>query len=244
MNAHVISGLLLLATGTLASAATYSFGTSAEYDANFREVQLGGSIGHNAAGYVSNTGLNQTVVVAYDTDAAGPGTTLYPITLGTTLNVSADVRMNNPGSFAFYFSAVGGGSTYLTLLNPTSGNDQVRILNGGNMPTGTIGTPDVNDSTTNPMNLNEFTNISASLQVLSANSLRISMTVGTQTFSHDYTGITLPSSVEIAVRSFNPNTAGSSIDIDNFVVTDPIPEPSAIGLAGLGLLGLAARRRR
>jgi MYXO-CTERM domain-containing protein len=247
MKPYVISGLLLLTAGSLAHAATYSFGTSAEYDANFREVLNGGAIAHNPSGYLSNTGVNQTVVVAYDTDgSAGAGTTLYPITLGTTLSVSADVRFTHTGSFGFYFSAVGGGSTYLALLNPTATNDQFRIFSGGSMATGTAGTStDFSNATTNPVNLNEFTNISATFQVLSSNSIRISMTAGAQSFSWDYTGVTLPSEVEIAFRSFNPAGAvDPSLDIDNFTVTDPIPEPSVTWLGGLGVLGLLARRRR
>jgi len=247
MKLHVISGLLLLVAGSLVHAATYSFGTSAEYDANFREVSSGSVIGHNAAGYLSNTGRNQTVVVAYDTDgSAGAGTTLYPITLGTTLTVSADVRFSHPGSFGFYFSAVGGGTTYLALLNPTTGGDQFRIFSNGVMSTGAAGDPNFSNNATNPVNLNEFTNISATYQVLSSSSIRISMTAGGQTFSHDYTGTSLPAQVEIAFRTYNPDASDPSpvSDIDNFVVTDPIPEPSAIGLAGLGILGLVGRRRR
>jgi hypothetical protein len=248
MKPHFISGLLLLAAGSFVHAATYSFATSAEYDANFREVQSGGSIGHNAAGYLSNTGMNQTVVVAYDTDGAGAGTTLYPVTLGTTLSASADVRFTDPGSFGIYFSAVGGGTTYLALLNPTTGGDQFRFFSGGTMSAGTPGTQDFSNNATNPVNLNEFTNISATYEVLSATSIRISMTAGTQTFSQLYEGTTLPAQVEIAFRSYNPTvtdpTPSPISDIDNFTVTDPIPEPSAIALAGLGLLGLVARRRR
>ena len=113
------------------------------------------------------------------------------------------------------------------------------------MSTGAAGNQDFTNSSTNPVNLNEFTNISATYQVLSATSIRISMTAGTQTFSQLYEGTTLPSQVEIAFRAYNyVDAVAPSQDIDNFTVTDPIPEPSTLGLAGLGLLGLAARRRR
>jgi len=186
------------------------------------------------------------VVVAYDTDGAGAGTTLYPVTLGTTLSASADVRFSHPGSFGIYFSAVGGGTTYLALLNPTAGNDQFRIFSNGVMSTGAAGDQTLSNNTTNPVNLNDFTNISATYQVLSSTSIRISMTAGGQTFSHDYNGTSLPAQVEIAFRTYNPDASDPSpiADIDNFVVTDPIPEPSVAGLAGLAVLGLAARRRR
>ncbi|RYD60273.1 MAG: PEP-CTERM sorting domain-containing protein, partial [Verrucomicrobiaceae bacterium] len=71
-------------------------------------------------------------------------------------------------------------------------------------------------------------------------------TANGQTFSRDYTGtgITLPPQVEIAFRSFNPVGSTLGTDIDNIVITDPVPEPSAIGLTALGMAGLAARRRR
>lgn len=231
--------------GGLSHAATYSFSTAGEYDANFRELENGGAIGHNPAGYLSNTGVNQTVVVAYDTDGVGPGTTLYPVTLGTTLSASADVRFSHAGSFGIFFSAVGGGTTYLALLNPNTGNDQFRFFSGGVMSTGAAGTQDFTNTSTNPVNLGEFTNIGAAFEVLTANSVRISLTAGGQTFSRDYTGITLPSQVEIAFRSYNPAGATSpSLDIDNFTVTDPIPEPSSLALAGLGFAGWLGRRRR
>lgn len=246
MKPSYLPGIFVLAMSGVSQAATYSFATSAEYDANFREVLSGGSIGHNAAGYLSNTGVNKTVVVAYDTDGEGPGSTLYPVTLGTTLSMSADVKLNEAGSFGIYFSAVGGGSTYLALFNITAGNDQFRIFSGGVMSTGAAGTQDFSNNSTNPMNLGESANISASFEVLAADGIRISMTAGGQTFSRDYTGagVTLPPQVEIAFRSYNP--AGSTIgtEIDNIVVTDPIPEPSVIGLAGLGMAGLVVRRRR
>lgn len=243
MNVHMIAGLLLLAGGTFASAATYSFGTSAEYDSNFREVQGGSLIGHNAGGYLSNTGVNQVIVVAYDTDGAGAGTTLYPVTLGTTLTVSADVRFADAGSFGFFFGAVGGGTTYLALINPGTGNDQFRFFSGGEISTGVAGNQDVADSSTNPVNLNEFTNISATFEVRGANSIRISMTAGSQTFFKDYTA-TLPPQVEIAFRTYNPVGATGVQDIDNFTITDPIPEPSVTWLGLLGGMGLLARRRR
>ncbi|WAC20782.1 PEP-CTERM sorting domain-containing protein [Luteolibacter sp. SL250] len=238
------AGIFMLAMSALSQAATYSFTTSAEYDANFREVVSGGSIGHNAGGYVSNTGVNQTVVVAYDTDGAGPGTTLYPVTLGTTLSMSADVTMNEAGSFGIFFSGVGGGTTYLALFNITTGGDQFRFFSGGSLATGAAGTQDFTDNSTNPMNLGESGNISASFEVLAVDGVRISMTANGQTFSRDYTGITLPPQVEIAFRTYNPAGATLGTQIDNLVVTDPIPEPSAIGLAALGMVGLAARRRR
>jgi hypothetical protein len=42
------------------------------------------------------------------------------------------------------------------------------------------------------------------------------------------------------------NTAGSDVTFDNFLSapTNPVPEPSALALAALGLAGVAYRARR
>lgn len=241
----MILGILLLAAMGSAQAALYSFGTSGEYDANFREILNVGSVGYNVGGYISNTGSNVTTVVAFDTDGAGAGMTAYPITVGTTLSVSAEVRFSHTGSFGFYFSTNGGGSTYLALLNPnqTGSNELFRIFSGGSMSAGSTGTQNFSN-TSDTVTLGAFSNFGATFQALDADSIRISMTSGAQTFSFDYDGVTLPTSVEIGVRSYNPTATGPSLDMDNFTVTDPIPEPSVIWSGGLGVLGLLARRRR
>ena len=160
---------------------------------------------------------------------------------------SADVRVSHAGSFGFFFSAVGGGVTYLTLLNADAGsaNEQHRIFSGGSLSTGAAGTQDFNNTAFNTMALGTYGNISATFEAVSADSIRISLASGGETFSQLYTGVTLPPSVEIGIRTFNPaGSVNPSLDMDNFTVTDPVPEPSVIWSAGVGLLGLLARRRR
>ena len=243
----MISGILVFAAVCTARAAVYTFPNSAEYDSNFREILNPGATSFNAGGYISNTNTNLLFTGAFDTDGAGAGTTLYPVTVGTTLSVSADVRFSHAGSFGFFFSAVGGGVTYLTLLNADAGsaNDQARIFSGGSLATGAVGTQDLNNSASDTVTLGSYSTLSSTFEVISADSIQISLTTGAQTFSQIYTGVTLPTSVEIGIRTFNPaGSVNPSLDFDNFTVTDPVPEPSVTGLGALGMLALLARRRR
>jgi hypothetical protein len=244
MRSVCFGGILTVLTCVSAQAATYSFATSDEYTSNFRELVGASSIGYDPAGYITNTGVNATTVVAYDTDGTGPGTTLYPVTVGTTLSISAEVTMNEEGSFGFFFGANGGGSTYLALFNIRAANDQFRFFSGGDISTGAAGNESFSNTSSNPMNLGEAAIISASFEALADDWVRISMTANGQTFSNDYTGIILPSQVELAFRSYNPVGSAVGSVIDNLVVTDPIPEPSVTGLVAIGMAGIVTRRRR
>lgn len=232
--------------------AVLTFSTEGEYDANFRKIRNPGGTTQNPLGYLSLTSVNNTGMSVYDVGGAG---TVYPLTVGTVLSVSADVRFSHANaSFGFFFAPVGGeGPNYLALLNAdqsvSTSNEQFRIFGGLDLVSGGVSSEVLNNTSHNTLSLGTFSTISSTYEVLSDTQIRVSLASGSgadaQTFQYDFTVDSIPEAVEIGFRVYNPAGAVEpSLDVDNFTISDPIPEPSAMGLVLAGAAGLILRRRR
>lgn len=230
--------------------------TSVVFDSNsdlYRDFRITGNganlvpIQESGSTYIRHNGLNTQSAFVYDLNANGPGTTAYNIAVGDTLSVSTQIRFTGTNastthnsSFGFIFGNTTNGHLAIINLNQSGGNEQFRIsdnaatLSGGFGSLPTSGNPGYLAGV-NAIGPDTFTTVTATYEVLTSTSYRISLAAGGQTVTRDFTGSL--SDIQIGLRMNN----GSA---DRFLDVNIIPEPgvSALTLGSLALLTLRRRR--
>lgn len=247
---------LLVAAGTAHAAVLIDFETGTELSGQFRlgnaptaYSQSANGAGNDVLNYVQGTGAS---TLFYDANGATAGSSVFAVSIGNPLTVSATVTMATAnGSFGFFFgnpfNEVNGNLLALLNINQSGETDQFRFDN--NFSSSTAGVGSLGGGTTGDagITLNSAFTISATYTILAADSYRISMTAGSITSSRDYTGTPL-TSVQVGLRT-NANSAATASMVDDINVSgDPttviVPEVSTALLGLGGTLGLLVRRRR
>lgn len=247
---------LPLALASVASAATTSIVFDSSYDLyrDFRITQRPGNLTYiqeSGSTYIRHTGHNTESAFVYDLDGAGPGLTTYTIGVGDILSVSTQVRFTGTNSttthnssFGFIFGNATAGHLAILNFNQSGANEQFRITANNATLAGNAGTiPTTGTSSTgyltgvNVFAPDVFTTITATYEVLSVSSYRISLIAGGQTVYRDFTDTTPLADIQIGLRMNNPATTTYLVDMNI------VPEPATAALTALGSLALLRRRR-
>ena len=244
-------GAAMLTSGTVSRAATVlDFETAGQFTGNFRKAfgpgngtQTGPTAGND---YVSLPGTSNFTSIYDTTPADATEKTVFAVAAGSPVSVTTDVRFTSAtSSFGVYFvDPTNEASAYLALLNfdQTSSSELVRFASNGNPTTGGAGT--LVNGTPAPGDVvasGQFATATFTYAIDAANHPVLSVTVGSVTSSTTFDTITSPlTSVELAVRVSTQSTGQNGFD--NFSAPTPVPEPTALGVLGLG--GLLMRRRR
>lgn len=251
-----MKSLLLAALGFAAaplaslSAATLTFGTSADYTNNFTETANGEALSWNAGGYLDEYHATTTTssVARYNTAVSGD------------FNLSLDASFtSNLGSYAGasvgFMTQVNGtsgtSSGYLSAFRLTTTGADFRVFEGATLNGSSVGTTLVTRTISGSFSANTYytfsldvehteTGITFTGSILNASTGSV---IGTFTSYTDATPTNADgSTVGIRLGTIN----GTHTYADNFEVTlAAVPEPSAFALlGGLGALGLAIVGRR
>lgn len=242
-----------LITGSAHAAVSIDFEAGGELASSFRIGANGGytqsanGAGNDVVNFVQGASAS---TIYYDANGTAAGVSAFAVSVGNPLIVSTSVVLpSTNGSFGIFFgNPAGSGTASLALFNvnySSTAVDQFRFDNAFNASTGAVGALVSPGNTVDAgVTIGTAFTMTATYTVLSATSYRVTMSVGSATFSTDYTGTPL-SLVEVGFRT-NPTgtTAGS---FDNFTTNlDPItvPEPSTALLGLAGALALVGVRRR
>jgi hypothetical protein len=237
-----LSSLLVALSASSSLGAVLTFDSATDYTNNFRVLLSGSALTHNTDGYLSySPSPSKTSLNTYDLDGSGPGTTKFTLPVGSSLTVTTSVRFSGEtaSSVGIYFG------TDLALFNTShSGTtDAIRVFSAMSLTDG--GVSNVLSGRTG-LNLvtgsanASFTTFSATITATGVNSYSISLTVGSESHTHNFT-TAAPTDFEVGLRVFNG--AGMRIDVDSFDLT-VVPEPSSSLLILGSLCGIPFIRRR
>jgi hypothetical protein len=253
-----ILGALLLVSGS-ASAVIVDFNNPNDLANNFRlypnsssvsTVQSGTSV--QVTGATFNTTPN---ILIYDTTPlVTTDYNTFALNIGQTLSVSVDVAsITGAGSsLGFYFfnsaQTLTSFSHNTALMNfDNSGTNELARFGTYQAITG-IGTTNGTPSTGNGITLNDptFQTVTATYTRTSAQNIELTLNVGGFTSTFTNTNFASYTNVGIGIRVYPvPGTPANSYLFDNFTV-NVVPEPSALTLAAVGLIGsfFGLQRRR
>jgi hypothetical protein len=251
--AAAVVGAAVLASGTVAHAVTVlDFETAGQFTGNFRKVsgpgngaQTGPAAGND---YVNLAGTSNFTSIYDTTPADAAEQTVFSVAQGSPVSVTTDVRFTSAtSSFGVYFvDPTNEANAYLALLNfdQTSSSELVRFASNGVPTTGgagtlVTGTPSPGDVVAS----GQFATATFTYAIDAANHPVLSVTVGSATSSTTFDTITSPlTTVELAIRDSAQGTGQNGFD--NIAFPTPVPEPTALGMLGLGGLLLRRHRRR
>lgn len=244
-----------LITGSAHAAVSIDFETGSELGSAFRVGANGGytqssnGAGNDVLNFVQGASAS---TIFYDANGAGAGVSAFAVSVGNPLTVSTSVVLpSTNGSFGIFFAnPLSGANANLALFNvnyQSTALDQFRFDNAFNASTGVVGalSQPAGGSVDAGVTVGTAFTMTATYTVLSATSYRVTMSVGSATFSTDYTGTPL-SLVEVGFRTNPTGTLAGSLD--NLTINlDPVtvvPEPSTALLGLAGALALVGLRRR
>ena len=260
---------LFISAGLLFAGASAHAAVSVDFESGPSQLRGGFNAANytntaNGAGddFLSFTQGSSASTVYYDANGATAGYSVFSVSMGSPLTVSANVTLSTAnGSFGIFFGSPDSttGNSFLALLNvdgsspPVPGDDQFRFDNAFNASSGNVsGGLGGGSILGNPATFanagvspgNEFS-ISSTYTILSGSSYSISLTAGTVTATRTYTGVTPLTSVEVGFRT-NPIAGGSGTLDDIAINKDPVtvPEPSTGLAALLGAAGILVLRQR
>lgn len=247
-----VAASFLLAAATSQAAVLVDFNTAGQLAGQFRGGNLPTAYVQTATVLNFTQGTGAASTLFYDANGSAAGVSAFNVSIGNPLTVTASVTLPaNNGSFGIFFANPSDDTkSYMALFNVnyTGGDgtsDQFRFDNAFNAATG--GVVSLGGGTTGDAGITTGSafNISVTYTILSANSYRLSMTVGNITIdSTDFSGTPL-SQVQVGIRT-NP-TGSNTGTLDNFTISgDPItvPEASSAMLVLAGACGMLGRRKR
>jgi hypothetical protein len=164
--------------------------------------------------------------VAGDTNTAG-AFSMFTTGAGTMATISNTSFANSLANFDNYISA-----------NNTLGN-QGSVANGGNTATAGNGSAYAGVSNAYGGNAGKVANVGSDANGLVGTNLNV-----WNLASSDGNGLTQISSTKLSVNGFNPYFNLSSEGTLTYVAAVPEADTAAMMLAGLGLIGFVARRRK
>ena len=197
-------------------------------------------------------GSNATFAAATTTLAVDAYTDLFTIPFSVVYIISPQTR--TIGSFSYTATANGGFTIFDFGLDPellARSSAATMVFNGFTGAPSAIG----GNFWGNDFAINQTLATNFVLEVSDSNGGTLSVIVGGNGFSN-FVGFTTDSGsiTSLSIAAELPNTAGASVTVDNFTLganaallpPAPIPEPEtyAMMLAGLGLTGFVARRRK
>jgi hypothetical protein len=258
--------LSALLCGTVATAQNVSvdFSGGTDFANNFRLIPISGHTIAQTGSFLTVTSNNvgtPAVVYVYDTTPASNAVqNTFSVGVGQSLSASLDfanISANGAAtSIGFYFlnpTAEASTVNFMALININSsgGSEQFRFASGAaltsNQANGTLinGSPSLQEAgygIQDPI----FRTITATYTYNSATSVTLTLTAGSVVSTTTYNSITALDNVAVGFRvSPIAGVPASTLQLDNFAITAPVPEPSSYAaLAGLGILGFAATRRR
>jgi len=251
-------GLLSAGLGFVpaASAATFDFETSGQWDANFREVLRPEEMSQTSNGaandFVRKTGssLNTATVAILDLTPAD-GVRKNVFTNGFT--VTMDIAFTGSGASMGIYAVdpnneAANGLLALFNVDSSGSNDRFRFWSGST-PTNS-GTGAAAGDTTAAGGSNADGVYAPITFTYSVSGTTPTMTIqsGTHTATSTFPAGTALANPEVALRVYGSSSASTLVDIDNLVITPEsteIPEPASAGLLAAGaVLGLSRRSRR
>jgi hypothetical protein len=196
------------------------------------------SVGTSAAAQVTGSTTSDPIGPFLSLSAPGACTTAAPCTLGGIGSIEGGTVFASDQPFADIPAGAVFGGRFLS-AGPTSTEPSVISFSGGLPSIGFLwGSPD----TYNRLYV-EYGGFATGSSMFTASGLGFSETGGDQSFSQ-YVRFDADAGYSITGLRFLNDPSTNAFEVANFSVA--VPEPSSLGLlaVGLGMLGLASRRRR